>query len=85
MSIPRYKLVGQSFEDHEVMFRLYQWRENVYLEETAYSIYHNKDLLASLDSQDAFLIGYVFASEKSYQAFNPIALKPITMIDKSNK
>lgn len=66
LTAPKYAIVAQLFEDEHTVFRLQKIGMSDYIEKSASDITKDKQIMASLSSSDAHMVGYVDASEKVY-------------------
>ncbi len=62
---PIYTIIAQLFESDKTIFRLQNIKTFELIENTADAISSNIDMIKSLSSTDAHLIGFVSASEKT--------------------
>lgn len=62
---PKYTIIAQLFESDKTIFRLQDIKTFELIENTADAISLNIDMINSLSSTDAHLIGFVSASEKT--------------------
>lgn len=70
MSIPEYRIIAQIFEGNKTIFRLQKTGEYDYIEKTASDISQDVNMISSLNRKDAYVIGYVSASEKLFFDFS---------------
>jgi len=63
-TVPKYAIVAQLFNDTQTVFRLKSIGEDRFIDKSANAIYQEPDILMSLSSEDAHLIGYVCAAER---------------------
>lgn len=64
MEAKQYRIYGQIFNGSETLFML-QSGSSELIEKSAREISIDKNLINSLNPNDAYIIGYVFASERA--------------------
>lgn len=69
MVIPKYRIIAQLFESDRTTFRLQKAGKNECIEKTASDISQDINIISSLSTQDAYIVGYVSASEKLLSDF----------------
>jgi len=69
MLIPKYRIIAQIFEGNKTIFHLQKIGTNDYIEKAACDISQDINMICSLNSQDAYIVGYVNASEKLFSDF----------------
>jgi hypothetical protein len=74
MNSPKYIIIAQLFENDRTIFRLKNLKTFDCIEKTADAISLNIDIINSLSSTDAHLIGFVSASEKTFSDIIKIRL-----------
>ncbi len=70
MLIPKYKIIAQLFDGDKTTFHLQKRGKNNWIEKTADDISKDINIISSLSSQDAYVVGYVSASEKLFYDFS---------------
>ena len=72
----QYTICAQRFDNDQTIFLLKNFYSKEIIEKTAYAIFLESHILKSLNSEDAYLVGYVSACEKifseDYFSFVPL-------------